>query len=64
MPHGNGQKRTKYDQFFCPTSDFFDFCNPCFFYHTFTNDVDLVDKAYAKTCDTVCLHCSLAILKN
>ena len=25
------------DQFFCPTSDFFDFCNPCFFYHTFTN---------------------------
>ena len=72
-PHGNGRKRTKYDQFFCPTSDFFDFCNPwpCFFYHTctFTNDVDFVDKAYAEICDhspgtTVCLQCSLARLKN
>ena len=47
----NGQKRTKCDQFFCPTSDFFDFCNPCFFYHTFTNDVDFVDKAHAEICD-------------
>ena len=27
------------------------FCNPCFFYHTFTNDVDFVDKAYAEMCD-------------
>ena len=27
-PRGNGQKGTKCDQFFCPTSDFFDFCNP------------------------------------
>ena len=44
-PRGNGRKRTKCDQFFCPTSDFFDFCNPCFFNHTFTNDVDFVDKA-------------------
>ena len=34
---------------FCPT--FFDFCNPCFFYHTITNDVDFVDKAYAEICD-------------
>ena len=42
-PCGNGRKRTKCDQFFCPTSDFFDFCNPCFFYHTFTNDVDFVE---------------------
>ena len=23
-----GEKRTKYDQFFCPTIDFFDFCTP------------------------------------
>ena len=30
---------------------FFDFCNPCFFYHTFTNDVDFVDKAYAEICE-------------
>ena len=52
-PCRNGQKRTKCDQFFRPTSDFFDFCNPCFFYHTFTNDinVDFVDKAYAETSD-------------
>ena len=51
-PRGNWQKRTKCDQFFCPTSDsVFDFCNPCFFYHTFTNDVDFVDKAYAEICD-------------
>ena len=35
-PRGNGRKRTKCDQFFCSTSDFFDFCNPCFFYHTLT----------------------------
>ena len=64
-PRRNGQKRTKYDQFFCPTSDFFDFCNPCFFYHTFTNDVDFVDKAYMqKSVTTVCLHCSFARLKN
>ena len=48
-PCGNRLKRTKCDQFFCSTSDFFDFCNPCFFYHSFTdgNDVDLfVDNAY------------------
>ena len=50
-PRGNRQKRTKCDQFFCPTSDFFDFCNPYFFYHTFTNDLDFVDKAYAEICD-------------
>ena len=31
-PHTKGRKNTKCDQFFCPTSDFFDFCNPCFFY--------------------------------
>ena len=30
---------------------FFDFCDPCFFYHTFTNDVDFVDKTYAEICD-------------
>ena len=44
--------------------NFFDFCNPCFFYHTFTDDVDFVDKAYMqKYVTTGCLHCSL-ILKN
>ena len=47
-PRGNGQKRTKCDQFFCPTSDFFDFCNPSFFYHTFTNDVEFVDKSLCR----------------
>ena len=62
---GNGGKGTKCDQFFCPTSNFSDFCNPCFFYHTFTNDVDFVDKAYMqKSMTTVCLHCSFAVLKN
>ena len=50
-PRGNGRKRAKCDQLFCPTSDFSDFCNPCFFNHTFTNDVDFVDKAYAESCD-------------
>ena len=45
-----GKKGGKCAQFFCPTSDFFDFCNPCFFNPTctFTNDVDFVDKAYAR----------------
>ena len=50
-PCGKGRKRTKCDQFFSPTSDIFDFCNPYFFYHTFTNDVNFVDKAYAEICD-------------
>ena len=31
---GNRQKKTKCDQFFLPTSDFSDFCNPYFIYHT------------------------------
>ena len=44
-------KNKKCDQFFCPTSYFFDFCNPCFFYHTFTNDAYFVDKAYVEICD-------------
>ena len=39
------KKNTKCDHFFCPTSDFFNFCNPCFFYHTFTNDAYFVDIA-------------------
>ena len=63
-PRGNGRKRTKCDQFFCPTSDFFDFCNPYFFYHTFTNDVILLTKPMQKSVTTVCLHCSFARLKN
>ena len=46
-----GEKGQICDQFFCPTSDFFDICNPYFFYHTFTNDVDFDDKAYAEICD-------------
>ena len=63
-PRGNGRKRTKCDQFFCPTSDFFDFCNPCFIYHTFTNDVILLTKPVQKSVTTVYLHCSFARLKN
>ena len=63
-PRENGRKRTKCDQFFCPTSDFFDFCTPCFFYHTFTNDADFVYKAYAEICEHSCLHCNFARLKN
>ena len=53
------------DQFFCPTSDFFDFCNPCFFYHTFTNMVHspiLLTNLMQKCVTTV--HCRFAILKN
>ena len=49
-----GEKGQNCDQFFCPTSDFFNFCNPYNFFHTtlgFTNDVDFVDKAYAEICD-------------
>ena len=30
-------------------ADFSDFCNP-FFYHSFTNDLDFVDKVYAEIC--------------
>ena len=29
-PHGNRRKRTKCNQFLCPKSDFFDFCNTMF----------------------------------
>ena len=50
-PKKTMKKNTKCDQFSCLTSDFFDFCNPCFFYHTFTNNVDFVDKADAEICD-------------
>ena len=63
-PRENGRKRTKCDQFFCSTSDFFDFCNPCFIYHTFTNDVILLTKPVQKSVTTVCLHCSFTRLKN
>ena len=65
-PRGNGRKRAKCNQFFCPTSDFFDFFNPCFFYHTFTNAMMwiLLTMPMQKSVTTVCLHCSLARLKN
>ena len=59
-----GKKGKKCDQFFCPTSDFFDFCNPCFFYHTFTNVWILLTKPMQKSVTTVCLHSSFARLKN
>ena len=62
-PCGKGRKRAKCDQFFCPTSDFFDFCNPCFFYHTFVMWI-LLTKSMQKLVTTVCLHCSFARLKN
>ena len=65
-PRGNGRKRTKCDQFYCPTSDFFDFCNPCFFYRTFYIPMMwvLLTKPMQKSVTTVCLHCSFARLKN
>ena len=63
-PHGSGRKKTKCDQFFCPTSDFFDFCTPCFFYHTFPMMWILLTKPMQKSVNTVCLHCSFARLKN
>ena len=64
-PRGNGRKRTKCDQFFCPTSDFFDFCNPCFFYLYLTPMMwILLTKPMQKSVTTVCLHCSFARLKN
>ena len=44
-----GEKNTKCDQFFCPTSDyFFGFGNPCFFYHTFTNDAYFAEKSLCR----------------
>ena len=63
-PHRNGRKMAKCDQFFCPTSDFFDFCKPCFFYHTVTMMWILLTKPMQKYVTTVCLHCSFARLKN
>ena len=66
-PRGNGRKRTKCDQFFCPTSDFFDFCNPCFFYHTHVllpMMWILLTRPMQKSVTTVCLHCTFARLKN
>ena len=53
-PCGNGQKRTKCDQFFCPTSDFFDFCNSCFFCHTFNNDVGRCGFYWQSLCRNLC----------
>ena len=44
MEMGEKKKQNVIDQFLCSTSDFLNFCNPCFFYHTFTNDMDFVDK--------------------
>ena len=49
----NRRKRTKCDQFFCWTPDFFIFCHQCFFfffYHSFTHDVHFVDKVDAEIC--------------
>ena len=65
LSYGNGRKNTKCDQFFCPTSDFFDFCNPCFFYHTFIIPMMqiLLTKLMQKSVITACLHCSFALWK-
>ena len=61
-PRGNRRKRTKCDQFVCPTSDFFDFCNPCFL--ALPMLWILSTKAMQKSVTTVNLHCSFAKLKN
>ena len=51
---GRGRKKSKCDQFSWPTSDFSDFCNPCFYYRTLTNDVDFFfDKALAEICEHI-----------
>ena len=56
LDHAETGKNTKFDQFFCPIFEFFEFCNLCFFYHTFTNDADFVDKAYAEICDSLLMY--------
>ena len=61
-PRRNRRKRTKCDQFVCPTSDFFDFCNPCFL--ALPMMWILSTKAMQKSVTTVNLHCSFARLKN
>ena len=63
-PRGNGRKRAKCDQVFCPTSNFFDFCNPCFFIIPLPMMWILLTKPMQKSVTTVCLHCSFARLKN
>ena len=59
-PRGNGRKRTKCDQFFCPTSDFFDFLQSII---PLPMMWILLTKMQ-KSVTTVCLHCSFARLKN
>ena len=64
----NGQKKTKCDQFFCPTSDFFDFCKSMFllsyrYLYQWYMWI-LFTKPMQKSVTTVCLHCSFARLKN
>ena len=54
---GNGPKMTKCDQVFHPRSDFFNFCNPHFFYYTLTDGVGLVDRAFAEICDHSLFTC-------
>ena len=51
---GDGRKMTK---IFHSKSDFFHFCNPYFFYHTLTDGVGLVDRAFADICDHSLFTC-------
>ena len=46
-----GKKDNECDQFFCPRSDFSNFCYPYFFYHILTDGVSLVDRAFAEIWD-------------
>ena len=62
-PRGKGRKRAKCDQFFCPTSDFFDFYTPSFIIPLPLVWI-LLTKPMQKSVTTVCLHCSFARLKN
>ena len=57
-------KKTKCRQFFYLTSDFFNFCSPCFCYHIFTVDLNFLKLKIQKCVSTVCLHCNFVILKK
>ena len=59
-----GEKTRKCDQFFCPTSDFSDFYNPCFFCLHVASQMMwvLLTKLMQKSVITVCLHFSFAII--
>ena len=62
----NGWKNTKCDQFFCPTSDFFDFLQSRFLLSYLYHWCIFYWQSFImqKYVTTVCLHYSFAILKN